>query len=207
MRGFALLKTLLAAFVLGAALGGATAARADEIEVTDARLAATEDGVVLAADFAFDLNPRLAEAVTNGVPLYFAVEFELTRPRWYWFDEKAAVKRLQLRLSYHALSRHYRLSTGVLQQNYPTLEEALNVLRRVRNWQVVDRGAALADATYEAAVRMRLDVTLLPKPFQLSALTSRDLNLESAWRRFNYRPPAPLPAPVESRESREAQSR
>ena len=207
MRGFALLKTLLAAFALGAALGGATAVRADDIEVTDVRLVATEDGVVLAADFAFDLNPRLAEAVTNGVPLYFAVEFELTRPRWYWFDEKAAVKRLQLRLSYHALSRHYRLSTGVLQQNYPTLEEALNVLRRVRNWQVVDRGAALADATYEAAVRMRLDVTLLPKPFQLSALTSRDLNLESAWKRFNYRPPAPLPAPVESRESREAESR
>ena len=207
MRGFALLKILLAAFALGATLGGATAARADDIDVTDVRLVATEDGVVLAADFAFDLNPRLAEAVTNGVPLYFAVEFELTRPRWYWFDEKAAVKRLQLRLSYHALSRHYRLSTGVLQQNYPTLEEALNVLRRVRNWQVVDRGAALSDATYEAAVRMRLDVTLLPKPFQLSALTSRDLNLESPWKRFNYRPPAPLPAPVETRESREADSR
>ncbi len=207
MRGFALLKTLLAAFALGAALAGAPVARADDIEITDVRLVATEDGVVLAADFAFDLNPRLAEAVTNGVPLYFAVEFELTRPRWYWFDEKAAVKRLQLRLSYHALSRQYRLSTGVLQRNYPTLEEALNVLRRVRNWQVVERGTALADAAYEAAVRMRLDVTLLPKPFQLSALTSRDLNLESAWKRFSYRPPAPLPAPVESREPREAESK
>ena len=201
MRGFALLKTLLAALALGAALAAASAARADEIEVTDARLAATEDGVVLAADFAFELNPRLAEAVTNGVPLYFAVEFELTRPRWYWFDEKAAARRLQLRLSYHALSRYYRLSTGVLQQNYASLEEALNVLRRVRNWQVVDRGTALADANYEAAVRMRLDVTLLPKPFQLSALTSRDLNLESPWKRFGFRPPPP--APVEAREPRD----
>jgi len=207
MRGFALLKILLAALALGAALAAASAARADEIEVTDVRLAATEDGVVLAADFAFELNPRLAEAVTNGVPLYFAVEFELTRPRWYWFDEKAAAKRLQLRLSYHALSRYYRLSTGVLQQNYATLEEALNVLRRVRNWQVVDRGTALADATYDAAVRMRLDVTLLPKPFQLSALTSRDLNLESPWKRFNFRPPPPAPAPVESREPREVDTR
>ena len=207
MRGFALLKTLLAAFALGAALAGAPVARADDIEITDVRLVATEDGVVLAADFAFDLNPRLAEAVTNGVPLYFAVEFELTRPRWYWFDEKAAVKRLQLRLSYHALSRQYRLSTGVLQRNYPTLEEALNVLRRVRNWQVVDRGAALADAAYEAAVRMRLDVTLLPKPFQLSAITSRDLNLESAWKRFAFRAPASSPAAVESRETKEAESR
>ncbi len=215
MRGFALLKKLLAALAQlltalalgGAALTAAFSARADDIEVADARLAATEDGVVLAADFAFDLNPRLAEVVTNGVPVYFVVEFELTRPRWYWFDEKAADKRLQLRLSYHALSRYYRLSTGVLQQNYATLEEALNVLRRVRNWQVVDRGTTLADANYDAAVRMRLDVTLLPKPFQLSALTSRDLNLESPWKRFSFRPPAPSLAPVESRERKEMEAR
>ena len=203
MRGIAFLRSLLAVLALGAAV----AAGADEIEVADARLTATEDGVVLAADFAFDLNPRLAEVVTNGVPLYFVVEFELTRPRWYWFDEKAAAKRIQLRLSYHALSRHFRLSTGVLQRNYSTLEEALNVLRRVRNWQVLDRSAGLEDAGYEAAVRMLLDVTLLPKPFQLSAITSRDLNLESPWKRFTFRPPAASPVPVESHEPVETEAR
>lgn len=203
MRGIAFLRNLLFALAFGAAFF----ARADDIEVADVRLAATEDGVVLAADFAFDLNPRLAEVVTNGVPVYFVVEFELTRRRWYWFDEKAAAKRLQLRLSYHALSRHYRLSTGVLQQNYATLEEALNVLRRVRNWQVVDRSVVLDDANYDAAVRMRLDVTLLPRPFQLSAITSRELNLESPWRRFTFRPPAAPFAPVESREPKEAEAR
>ena len=193
------LAVLLCAF----ALALVAPARADEIEVTDVQLGAGEDGLVLAADFAFELNSRLAEAVANGVPLYFVVEFELTRRRWWWFDDKAAAKRIQIRLSYHALSRHYRLSTGVLQQNYPTLEEALNVLRRVRGWLVVDRGVALADANYDAAVRMRLDTTLLPKPFQLSALTSRELNLESPWRRFTFRPvPAP-PVP----EAKEADTR
>jgi hypothetical protein len=214
MRGIAFLRNLFAAFVFGGSFALASTAafsvRADEIEITETRLGATEDGIVLAADFAFDLNPRLAEVVTNGVPLYFVVEFELTRPRWYWFDEKAAAKRIQLRLSYHPLSRHYRLSTGVLQQNYPTLEEALNVLRRVRNWLVVERGASLADANYEAAVRMRLDVTLLPKPFQLSAITSRDLNLESAWRRFIFRPPAaypPLPEGRDAKDTKEADAK
>jgi hypothetical protein len=203
MRSIAFLITLLGAV----ALGNAAAARADEIEISDARLSATEDGVVLGADFAFELNPRLAEVVTNGVPLYFVIEFELTRPRWYWFDEKAAVKTIQLRLSYHALSRYYRLSTGALQQNYATLEEALNVMRRLRNWLVVDRSAGLTDASYEAAVRMRLDVTLLPKPFQLSALTSRDLTLESPWKRFSFRPPPPAPAPVENRDPKETEAR
>jgi len=207
MRGIAVLKRLVAGLAFGAGLALAPPALANEIDVVDARLNATEEGVILAADFAFELNPRLAEVVTNGVPLYFVVEFELTRPRWYWFDEKTAVKRLQLRLSYHPLSRLYRLSTGVLQQNYPTLEEALKVLRRVRNWLVVDRSVALAEESYAAAVRMRLDGALLPKPFQLSAITSRELSLESVWKRFIFRPPAmlavPAPAPVESREIRD----
>jgi hypothetical protein len=207
MRGIAYLRNLLAATLLFACGTTLTAARADEIEITDARLSATEDGIVLAADFAFELSPRLVEVATNGVPLYFVVEFELTRPRWYWFDEKAATRRIQIRLSYHALSRQYRLSTGVLQQSYPSLEEAMHVLRRVRNWLVLERTAALADATYEAAVRMRLDVAMLPKPFQLSAITSRELNLESPWRRFPFRTGPPIPAPVESREPREAESR
>jgi len=144
------------------------------------------------------------------VPLYFLVEFELTRPRWWWFDDKAAAKRIQLRLSYHALSRHYRLSTGLLQQQFATLDEALHVLRRLRSWLVIDRSVPLVDANYEAALRMRLDTTLLPKPFQLSALTSRELNLESGWRRFVFRPavvPAPVPAPVETRDPKEADSK
>ena len=196
MRRIAFLTSL----VLLLALLAPPMARADEIEVREARLRATEEGLVLDADFAFDLTPRLAEIVANGVPLYFRVEFELTRRRWYWFDETTAQRRLQLRLSYHAISRQYRLSTGLLQQNFATLEEALNVLRRVRNWLVVDRSVPLPEGDYEAAVRMRHDASLLPKPFQLSALTGRELHLESPWRRFAVRALEQAPAPVESRE-------
>src|SRR5258707_1991124 len=181
----------------------AASARADEIEVRDVQLQAAEEGLVLNADFAFELTPRLYEVVANGVPLYFRVDFELTRRRWYWFDDTAASKRLQLRLSYHALSRQYRLSSGLLQQSFATLDEALNVLKRIRNWLVVERTVTFDDADYEAAVRMRLDTTLLPKPFQLSALTSRELQLESPWKRFTVRSPQQLPAPVESREPRQ----
>jgi hypothetical protein len=199
MRESALLPRFLVALACCAAL----AARADDIEVLDARLAASEEGLLLSADFAFDLGPRLSEAVANGVPLYFIVEFELTRPRWYWFDENAATRSTQLRLSYHALSRQYRLSTGPLHQNFSTLEEALDVLRRLRNWQVLDRSVALSGSSYEAAVRMRLDQAQLPRPLQLSALTNRELRLESAWKQFIYLPPrapaaasAPAPAPA-----------
>ena len=193
MRRIALLTGFLALLAMAPARG-------DSIEVRDAALRATDEGIVLDADFDFELTPRLAEVVANGVPLYFRVEFELTRGRWYWFDERAASRALQLRLSYHALSRQYRLSSGALQQNFATLEDALNILKRVRNWLVVDR-SSLSKADYDAAVRMRLDTTLLPKPFQLSALTSRELHLESPWKRFVLAAPQQRPAPVESRDA------
>jgi hypothetical protein len=180
----------------------ALCAGANDIGVGDVKLRTTEEGLVLDADFAFELTPRLAEVVSSGVPLPFRLDFELTRRRWYWLDETAASSRLELRLSYHALSRQYRLSSGSLQQSFATLDEALNGLKRIRNWLVVDRTVTFADADYEAAMRMRLDTAALPKPFQLSALTSRELQLESPWRRFTVRSPRQLPAPVESREPR-----
>src|SRR3954463_7468857 len=200
MRAIAILVACLAALT-------AAAARADEIEVRDVELRTTEDGLTLNADFSFELTPRLYEVVANGVPLYFRIDFELTRRRWYWFDDAAASKRLQLRLSYHALSRQYRLSTGPLQQSFATLDEALNVLKRIRNWLVVDRTVTFDEADYEAAVRMRLDAALLPKPFQLTALTNREMQLDSPWRRFIVHAPRQLPAPVESREPAAARER
>lgn len=197
MRSIAFYTSL---FFLALVLVAGGSARADEIDVQAANLRATDEGLVLNAEFSFQITPRLAEAVENGVPLYFELEFELSRPRWYWFDQETVAKRMQVRLSYHALSRQYRLSTGLLQQSFGNLEDALNVLRRLRNWLVVDRTVSLADTTYQAAVRMRLDTTLLPKPFQLSALTNSEWTLESAWKRFSFRPPQQPPAPVESRQ-------
>ncbi len=189
------------------ALAGAAAqgARADEIDVVDARLAASEEGLLLSADFAFEFSPRLQEAVANGVPLHFVVEFEMTRPRWWWFDQDTASRRTQWRLSYHALSRQYRLSSGALHQYFGALDEALEVMRRLRNWLVLEHSVQLTGSQYEVAVRMRLDTAQLPRPLQVSALTNRELRLESAWKRFIYLPPklskppaAPRPAPAES---------
>jgi hypothetical protein len=173
-----------------ACLAGA-GAQADEIDVVDFRLASSEEGLILSADFAFEFSAPLQEAVANGVPLHFLVEFELTRPRWWWFDEVTARRRTQWRLSYHALSRQYRLTTGALHQNFAQLDEALDVMRRLRNWQVLERSVRLTGSSYEAAVRMRLDTTQLPRPLQVSALTNRELRLESAWKTIIFQLPVP----------------
>jgi hypothetical protein len=173
------LRVLLAAAALAAA-----PAAAEEIEVGAASLAGTSEGIVLNADFALDLTSRLEEALTKGVPLYFLVEFECYRRRWYWFDEKVGAAALTVRLSFHALTRTYRLSTGALHQSFPTLDEGLRALGRVREWLVLPPGALRPETTYNAYVRMRLDIAQLPKPFQLSALANRDWVLASEWKKW-----------------------
>jgi hypothetical protein len=97
-----------------------------------------------------------------------------------------------LRLSYHALTRQYRISRGALHQSFSSLADALRILSRVRSWQVLQRDEMETGTEYQAALRMRLDLTQLPKPFQVSALTNRDWDLASEWRRWPLQFKAPV---------------
>lgn len=180
-----------AVFALGALFGGlAPAAASGSIEVSSAELrpAADGDGLALDATFDFDLPWALEDALSRGVPLYFVVDFELYRSRWYWFDERRVGASLTYRLSYSPLTREYRLARGTLALPFDTLGAALATLRRVSNWTVVERGALTAGPDYWAQVRMRLDTTQLPRPFQIGAITSRDWTLVSEWRNVPVRP-------------------
>jgi hypothetical protein len=181
------IKRLLSAGLLAAGVlfGHAGPALADDrIEVVSAELrpAADGDSVELDAVFDFDLPWALEDAVSRGVALYFVVEFELYRTRWYWFDARRTAVSLTYRLSYSPLTRQYRLSRGTLAQPFEKLGDALAILRRLSSWTVIERSALSTEESYRARVRMRLDTAQLPRPFQIGAITSRDWTLASEWR-------------------------
>ena len=161
---------------------------AEGIELRNAALVAGDEGYFLEADFDIVLNPTLEDALNKGVPLYFLLEFELIRPRWYWFSEKVLSTQQQYRLAYNALTRQYRLGVGSLFQNFGSLAEALDFLSRVRRRQVLDPGTLVKGNSYTAGVRMRLDVSQLPKPFQLNAVASREWNFGSDWYHWTVTP-------------------
>jgi hypothetical protein len=81
------------------------------------------------------------------------------------------------------LTRQYRVNIGGVFQNFFDLPEALAFLSRVRRHDILD-AASLERGTYIAAVRLRLDMSELPKPFQLDALGSHDWDLDSGWYRW-----------------------
>ena len=181
----ALLALCALAFV--AALGSATA-RADAIVVRSAELRAGEDSWDLNAEFELAINATLDEALQKGIPLYFLLEFEVLRPRWYWLDEKVLAQTTQYRISYNALTRNYRVSSGLLAQTLNSGDEVERLLSRVTSRPMARRDELAKGVRYEAAVRLRLDVNQLPKPFQVNALASREWTLASDWHRWSFTP-------------------
>jgi hypothetical protein len=162
--------------------------RADAIIARNASLEASEDGWLLSTDFQITLSGPVEEALSKGITLSFILELEVSRARWYWFDQRSGLAVQSYRLGYNTLTRQYRLSVGTLFQNFTTLEEALAVLGRVRRRPVLASAALVPGNTYAAAVRMRLDLSQLPRPFQASPFAAREWNLASDWYRFTVSP-------------------
>ena len=182
-RTVTLLRALAALVLLACAT-----ALADTIPLRSTELRVEDSDVLLSAQFDVTLTPALEEALRKGVPLYFTVEFELTRPRWYWIDEKIAQWSITYRVSYTELTRQYRVASGPLSQPFDTLDDVLRFVGRVSSRSVAQASTLAKDARYEAALRMRLDVSQLPKPFQLNALASHEWQLASDWHRWSFSP-------------------
>ena len=162
-------------------------AAAEGIHIKSAEISQNGGDYYLEANFEVELTHTLEDALNKGLPLHFLVEFELIRPRWYtlYLWNKSVLEFEQdYRLSYNALTRQYRLSLGALHQNFDTLNDALALMGRLRPRFLADAEMLDQGKVYEAAIRMRLDVSQLPKPFQINALASRDWNLASAWFRW-----------------------
>ncbi len=176
----------LSAGLAAALLLVAAAVHAGSIEPQRAALTPTEDGYALSAEFAVDLGPRLEEAVAKGLPLYFVVEFDLTRARWYWANEHIADRRLEYRLAYNALTRQYRLSLGSLHQSFDSLAEAMRVISRIAALRVVDKGVLKPGEVYNAALRLSLDRSQLPKPLQVDALADREWQVDAKVLRWQF---------------------
>jgi hypothetical protein len=187
-------RTAIAALSTAVLLAWLPAAEpAEAIDVRKISLVPSADGDawLLSADFTLSLTQALEDAVNRGLPLVFVAEFELLRPRWYWWDEKTSTATRAHRLSYHALTRQYRVQVEGNVSAFATLDDALESIARLRGWRVMPRDRVRPGNTYEGWVRLRLDASHLPKPFQLTALTDRDWHLQSIWKRLIFTPPTP----------------
>jgi hypothetical protein len=162
---------------------GWTHAQVNQAEVTHLKVERTEEGVFLSAAVRFDLPQVVEDALAKGIPMYFVAEATIYRDRWYWTDKRVAFATRHMRLAYQPLTRRWRLQVSpepignsgiILGQMFDTREEALAAVQRVSRWRIADAADVDPDAQNTVDFRFRLDVSQLPRPFQIGAVGQAD---------------------------------
>ena len=82
-------------------------------------------------------------------------------------------------MSYHALSRQFLIIRNKNQSSFNNLQQAKEVLSKIKDWAVIDKSLLKKGEPYQAALRVRLDQSKLPKPIQVEASGSENWTLVS----------------------------
>lgn len=182
------LPSLLLCFFSFALLAFPTQAKPIKVDRAEAEL--FSDGQLqVSTRFTVELPPSLSEALLQGVALNFKLEFTLDKPRLiaYRIDQGnwfGPLSEMTFKLTYHPFTQRYRVAIGSFTNNYDSLSAALRAIGGIAGWQVLPPGKLAANTTpgsISAKVRLSLDLSHLPKPFQLNALGSTDWQLSSDW--------------------------
>ncbi len=160
-------------------------------EITQLRLERSDEGVFLSAQVQFELSTGVEDALLKGIPVYFVAEAQLLRDRWYWYDKKLASATRRIRLSYHPLTRRWRVSVmqgasvsgtaGVaLSQNFETLREAIASLSRLSRWKIAESSDVDPEAKHNVDFSFKLDLSELPRPFQIGILGQNEWTVSAS---------------------------
>jgi hypothetical protein len=157
-------------------------------EISQLRIERTDDEVQLSVQLHFDLPAVVEDALIKGIPMVFVMGADTLRERWYWYDKRITSSERYMRLAYQPLTRRWRLnvssgpgaaaSVGLsLNQSFDSLAQALATIKRVSKWKIADLTEFDPAVRYRAEFHFKLDLTQLPRPFQIGALGQTDWDI------------------------------
>ena len=176
------------AFLLLSGSCAAAWAQVTPAEVTQLQVERTDEGVLLSATVRFELPQAVDDALAKGIPMFFVAEATILRDRWYWYDKRVAHAERHMRLAFQPLTRRWRLQVSsapignsglVLGQMFDSRDEALAAVQRVSRWRIAEAGDVDPEAVHNVDFRFRLDVSQLPRPFQIGAVGQSDWNIST----------------------------
>jgi hypothetical protein len=185
------LAALLACACLVCCLPDTASAQAAPAEVSQFNLDRTPEGIFMSAIVRFELPQPVEDALLKGIPMFFVAEADVLRVRWYWIDKKVLTAERHMRLAFQPLTRRWRLnvasgpitnnSLGVaLNQSFETLPEALAAVQHLPRWKIAEAADTDLEAQYKVDFRFRLDISQLPRPFQIGALGQADWDVSAS---------------------------
>lgn len=157
-------------------------------DISQIKLDRVEDAIQLSAQVQFELPSTVEDALLKGIPMVFLAEADVLRERWYWYDKKIVSAQRNMRLSFQPLTRRWRLNIHsgagtpvglALNQSFETLAQALAVIKRISYWRIADVADLDSSARYRVEFQFRLDLSQLPRPFQIGTIGQQDWDISA----------------------------
>lgn len=167
------LVALLLSCVFGMVRAESTAGSVPQL-----KLERQDDALVLSVQLDLELPFVVEDALLKGIPVYFVASAEVMRERWYCANKRVASAQRHIRLSYHPLTRRWRINSGpgelsdtsqglTLNQSFETLADAMRTIRRISYWKIADLAAIEAGGKHVVEFSFQLDAAQLPRPLQM----------------------------------------
>ena len=172
-------------------LGTVARAEAPVTEISAFRLERDGEAIMLTANVKFELSTVVQDALFKGVPMVFVAEADVFRDRWYWTNKRIFSTERHMRLAYQPLTRRWRLNVAsglitqaglalALNQNFDSLSDALAALQRLSRWKIADISDQDLEQRHYVEFRFRLDMSQLPRPFQIGTLGQTDWTISAS---------------------------
>lgn len=168
---------LVAMLLAGSTLPRPAQARGDAVELVSLQTMRSDGALTLEFVTQVILPRAVEDALQRGVPVYFMAQATLWRNRWYWRDERIARVSRTWRLAYQPLTSTWRVGLGGLNQNYPTLAEAMATVTRLSQWRLVDLSQLDPDSSYSIDFSWRLDTSQLPSPMLIGLIGGSEFSI------------------------------
>ena len=164
-------------------------AQTSSVELIEMNPVYQDNALMLNTQLSLVLGPAIEDALIKGLAVHFVAEAEVFRDRWYWTDKKVGTASRYYRLAFQPLTRRWRLNVssepisgtglaGSISQNFETLADALRVIRRQSAWKIADIQNLDPESRQHIRYDFKLDVSQLPRPFQIAAGNQADWNLQ-----------------------------
>ena len=149
-----------------------------------------EDNYKIAIEATIKMSEEQVEILKNGISLTFSYTFVIEEKIGVaWLEGDNEPKTYNYTVSYNALTQQYVVNSHRHKkyENFPTLSLALAYVAEPKNMniEIVNRHQ---NRVYRGGVRLKLDINELPTPLRVPAYLSKEWNLDTGWKYWEFAP-------------------
>ncbi len=149
-----------------------------------------QDSYKIAIEATIKMSDEQVEILENGISLTFSYTFVVEeKVGLAWLEGEHDHKTYNYTISYNALTRQYVVNSHRHKkyENFPTLSLALAYISEPKN-MIVDITKRQPNRIYRGGVRLKLDINELPTPLRIPAYLSKEWNLDTGWKYWEFNP-------------------